>query len=444
MSEPRVGFVSLGCARALVDSERILGALREEGYQIASDYDAADLVIVNTCGFIHTAVEESLEAIGEALAKNGKVIVTGCLGARSRAIVDEHPDVLCVTGPQRYDEVLEAVHTHLPSTHTHNPFSDLLPPGGLKLTPRHYAYLKIAEGCDHKCSFCIVPSMRGPLLSRPVHEVLTEAQALVSAGVRELLVISQDASAYGADLKHRADLWSGRRVRTHVQDLARELGSLADWVRLHCVYPYPHIDTLIEFMADGTILPYLEVPFQHASPALLKQMRRPAHAEDTLARLESWREICPDLTLRSTFIVGFPGETEADFDTLLEFLTHAQVDHASCLTYAPVDGAAANDLPGAVAEELKRERYARFMTHQGAINAARLQKSVGLALAVIIDEIDSESGAYGRTEGDAPDVDGGVYITDGHLLTVGDIVEVTIDGADEHGLFGHAALDEFD
>ena len=442
MTEPRVGFVSLGCPKALVDSERILSQLRVEGYQIAGGYDEADLVVVNTCGFIDAAVEESLEAIGEALAENGKVIVTGCLGARPSEITDVHPSVLAVTGPQRYEEILEAVHTHLPTSH--DPFTDLLPPGGLKLTPRHYAYLKIAEGCNHKCSFCIIPSMRGRLASRPVRDVLAEAEALVSAGVRELLIISQDTSAYGADLKYRPDLWSGRIVRTHVQDLARELGSLADWVRLHYVYPYPHVDTLIELMADGTILPYLDVPFQHGSPKVLKRMRRPAHADGTLERLRSWRETCPDLSLRSTFIVGFPGETDAEFDMLLEFLAHAQIDHAGCFEYSPVAGATANELPGAIPDELKHERYERFMAHQATISAARLQEKVGLSLPVMIDEIDPESGAYGRTEGDAPDVDGRVHITDGHLLTVGDIVEVNIDGADEHDLYGHATLDEFD
>lgn len=442
MSEARIGFVSLGCANALVDSERILSALRVEGYQIASGYDEADVVVVNTCGFTDAAVEESLEAIGEALAENGKVIVTGCLGARPGHVLDAHPSVLSVTGPQRYEEVLEAVHAHLPPVH--DPFTDLLPPGGLKLTPRHYAYLKIAEGCDHECSFCIIPNLRGPLVSRPAHEVLTEAQALVSAGVRELIVISQDASAYGTDLKHRPELWSGNMVRAQVLDLVRELGSLADWVRLRCVYPFAQMDGLIELMADGTILPYLDMPLQHASPEVLKRMRRPAYADKTLERLKLWRELCPDLTVRSTFIVGFPGETQADFETLLEFLSDAQIDHASCFAYEAVDGAAANDLPDALAEELKHERYQRFMAHQMTISAARRQAKVGLALPVLVDDIDPESGAYGRTEGDAPDVDDDVYITDGHLLTVGDIVEVNIDSADEHGLSGHAALDEFD
>ena len=440
---PQIGFISLGCPKALVDSERILSQLRVEGYDIVNQYADADLVVVNTCGFIDAAVEESLGAIGEALNENGKVIVTGCLGAKPEAILETHPQVLAVTGPQKYEEVLDAVHTHLPPVH--NPFADLLPPGGLKLTPRHYAYLKIAEGCNHKCRFCIIPSMRGLLDSRPVGEVLREAEALVSAGVRELLVISQDTSAYGADIKYKPDLWRGGIVRTHVQDLAQALGQLGVWVRMHYVYPYPHVDGLVELMADGTILPYLDVPFQHGSPNVLKAMRRPAHAENTLTRVHKWREICPDLTLRSTFIVGFPGETERDFEQLLEFISEAQIDRAGCFEYSPVAGATANDLPGVVPDEVKAERLERFMTHQSTISAARLATKIGHAMPVIIDEIDEKLGAIGRTEADAPEVDGQVIIGDGHLLTPGEIVEATIDSSDEHDLYAHVSLpDEWD
>ena len=437
----RVGFVSLGCPKALVDSERILTQLRVEGYDIVGGYEQADLVVVNTCGFIDAAVEESLEAIGEALNENGKVVVTGCLGARPETILAEHPGVLAVTGPQKYEEVLAAVHQHLPPQH--DPYTDLLPPGGLKLTPRHYAYLKIAEGCNHKCRFCIIPSMRGKLASRQVGDVLREAEALLEAGVRELLVISQDTSAYGADIKYKPDLWRGSLVRTHVQDLARALGSLDAWVRLHYVYPYPHVDALIELMADGSITPYLDVPFQHGSPAILKSMRRPAHAEDTLKRISNWRTICPDLSIRSTFIVGFPGETEADFELLLEFLTEAQIDRAGCFQYSPVTGATANALPGAVPDEIKEERYARFMEHQSKISAARLQARVGQSLPVIIDEV-GDDGAIGRTEYDAPEVDGVVVISDGQFLSPGEIVEAHIDDADEHDLYAHVSVDADD
>ena len=431
---PRVGFVSLGCPKALVDSERILSQLRVEGYAIVGGYADADLVVVNTCGFIDAAVEESLDAIGEALNENGKVIVTGCLGAKPGVVEAAHPQVLAVTGPQRYEEVLDAVHTYLPPRR--DPFTDLLPPGGLKLTPRHYAYLKIAEGCNHKCRFCIIPSMRGLLASRPVGDVLREAEALVSAGVRELLVISQDTSAYGSDIKFKPDLWRGGLVRSHVQDLARALGQLGVWVRMHYVYPYPHVDKLVELMAEGTILPYLDVPFQHGSADVLEAMRRPAHAENTLARVSKWREICPDLALRSTFMVGFPGETERDFEILLDFLTEAQIDRAGCFEYSAVDGASANDLPDAVPDTVKAERLERFMAHQSAISTARLATKVGLSMPVIVDEIDDELGAIGRTEANAPEVDGQVIITDGHLLTPGEIVEATIDDADEHDLYG--------
>lgn len=440
---PRVGFVSLGCPKALVDSERILTQLRVEGYDIVGGYAEADLVVVNTCGFIDAAVEESLDAIGEALNENGKVVVTGCLGAKPESIYAAHPDVLAVTGPQKYEEVLAVVHEHLPPQH--DPYMDLLPPGGLKLTPRHYAYLKISEGCNHKCRFCIIPSMRGKLASRPVGDVLREAEGLVSAGVRELLVISQDTSAYGADLRYKPDLWGGSLVRTHVQDLARALGSLDAWIRLHYMYPYPHVDALIELMADGSILPYLDVPFQHGSPSVLKSMRRPAHAEDTLKRIAKWREICPDLSLRSTFIVGFPGETEDDFERLLEFLDEAQIDRAGCFEYSPVAGAAANELPDAVPDTVKQERHARFMQHQSDISAARLKARIGEALPVIIDDI-TEDGAIGRTEYDAPEVDGNVFIRDGHFLQPGEIVEAHIDDADEHDLYAHVGVepDDFD
>ncbi len=428
---PRIGFVSLGCPKALVDSERILSQLRAEGYDIVSDYAGAELVVVNTCGFIDAAVEESLQAIGEALAENGRVIVTGCLGADAELIRETHPDVLAVTGPHAYEAVMRAVHAHLPPPH--DPWQSLLPPGGLKLTPRHYAYLKISEGCNHRCSFCIIPRLRGDLVSRPVGEVLQEAEALVQAGVRELLVVSQDTSAYGADIRYRTGFWHGRPLRSHIQALAEALGELGVWVRLHYVYPYPHVDELIPLMAEGRLLPYLDVPLQHASPAILKAMRRPAHAERALARIRRWREICPELTLRSTFIVGFPGETEADFETLLAFLEEARLDRVGCFPYSPVEGAAANELPGAVPEEVKLDRLETLMELQADISRDRLQRQVGRRMTVLVDAV-SEGDSLARGPGDAPEIDGQV-IVEGVELPVGEFAEVEITGAGEHDLW---------
>jgi ribosomal protein S12 methylthiotransferase len=431
-SPPRVGFVSLGCPKALVDSERILTQLRAEGYEISPSYDGADLVVVNTCGFIDAAVEESLDAIGEALDKNGRVIVTGCLGARGDVVRAAHPKVLAVTGPHALDEVMSAVHGALPRPH--DPHIDLVPPAGLKLTPRHYAYLKISEGCNHRCTFCIIPSMRGDLVSRPVGEVLTEAENLVKGGVKELLVISQDTSAYGVDVKYRPGFWHGRPVKTRLTELARELGGLGVWVRLHYVYPYPHVDELIPLMAEGKILPYLDVPFQHASPRILKLMKRPAHAENTLARLRHWRELCPDLTIRSTFIVGFPGETADDFTRLLDFLEQAQLDRVGCFAYSPVEGAAANALPDPVPEEVKEERRARFMEVQARISAAKLARRVGRTLTVLVDEVRPDGVAVARSAADAPEIDGVVWIEEARSLKPGDFASVRVTGADEHDL----------
>ena len=429
---PRVGMVSLGCPKALVDSERILTQLRAEGYAISPDYHGADLVLVNTCGFIDAAVEESLDVIGEALRENGCVIVTGCLGAKGNAVRDAHPRVLAVTGPHATAEVMEAVHAHLPKPH--DPFVDLVPPAGVKLTPRHYAYLKIAEGCNHRCSFCIIPSMRGDLISRPIGEVMQEAEALVRSGVNELLVISQDTSAYGVDINYRTGFWSGRPVRTRLLDLARSLGELGVWVRLHYVYPYPHVDDVIPLMVEGKILPYLDVPFQHASSRILKLMKRPASAEDTLARLSRWREICPDITVRSTFIVGFPGETDADFAQLLAFLEQAQLDRVGCFMYSSVDGAAANALPNPVPEQIKQERYASFMQTQEAISAARLARKVGRSLTVLIDKIENGV-AMGRSSADAPEIDGIVYIEGDARLEPGEFREVEVTRADAHDIW---------
>ncbi|SCZ52059.1 30S ribosomal protein S12 methylthiotransferase RimO [Thiohalomonas denitrificans] len=429
---PKVGFVSLGCPKATVDSERILTQLRAEGYQLSSSYDTADLVVVNTCGFIDAAVEESLETIGDALAENGKVIVTGCLGARDDTIRAAHPQVLAVTGPDALDEVMEAVHAHLPPQH--DPFTDLVPPGGLKLTPRHYAYIKIAEGCNQSCSFCIIPGMRGRLVSRPVGEVLDEAERLVTAGVRELLVVSQDTGAYGVDVKYRTGFWQGRPVKSRITDLARGLGSLGIWVRLHYLYPYPHLDELLPLMADGLILPYLDVPFQHASPGLLKAMRRPGDVDGLLRRIDGWRAAVPDLTLRSTFIVGFPGETDSDFERLLEFLHEARLDRVGAFAYSPVEGAAANKLPGAVSEELKEERLERFMDVQAAISADRLQEKVGRRLTVLVEGADEEY-VYARSRGDAPEIDGMVVVDTDADVEPGEFLEVTITAADEHDLY---------
>ena len=431
-TQPKIGFISLGCPKALVDSERILTRLRAEGYGVVPSYNDADLVVVNTCGFIDSAVEESLDAIGEALAENGKVIVTGCLGARADEVLAAHPQVLAVSGPQAYEEVMGAVHEHLPPPT--DPFTALLPPGGIKLTPRHYAYLKIAEGCNHRCTFCIIPSMRGDLVSRPAGEVLEEAENLVKAGVKELLIVSQDTSAYGVDVRYRTGFWNGRPVKTRLLELASALGELGVWVRMHYIYPYPNVDDVIPLMAEGRILPYLDIPLQHASPRVLKAMKRPAATENTLRRIQAWREVCPDITLRSTFIVGFPGETEAEFQELLDFLEEAQLDRVGCFTYSPVEGATANALPDAVAEAVKEERYARFMEVQERISAARLQLKVGRDLPVIVDAIDEE-GAIGRSQADAPEIDGEVFI-DTREVQVGDIIEVHITDASEHDLFG--------
>jgi ribosomal protein S12 methylthiotransferase len=432
---PTVGFVSLGCPKNLVDSERILTQLRTEGYRIVPSYDDADMVIVNTCGFIDSAVEESLGTIGEALKENGKVIVTGCLGAKEDEIREVHPQVLGITGPHAYEAVLGQVHQHLPPKAEHDPFLDLVPPQGVKLTPRHYAYLKISEGCNHSCSFCIIPDMRGKLVSRPIGQVMSEAERLVKAGVKELLVISQDTSAYGVDIKYRTDFWEGRPMKTHMQQLCSALGELGVWVRLHYVYPYPHVDNIIPLMAEGKILPYLDIPFQHASPKILRLMRRPGQVEKTLERIADWRRQVPDLTIRSTFIVGFPGETEEDFQMLLDFLEEAQLDRVGCFQYSPVEGAAANELPDPVPEEVKQERYDRFMQVQQKISAARLQLKIGRTLEVLIDEVDEE-GAIGRSYADAPEIDGLVYLNGEQSIAPGDKVLVKIEHADEYDLWG--------
>ncbi|MEY3671327.1 MAG: ribosomal protein methylthiotransferase [Pseudomonadota bacterium] len=434
MSSPKVGFVSLGCPKALVDSERILTQLRTEGYQIVPDYDNADVVVVNTCGFIDSAKAESLDAIGEAIAENGRVIVTGCMGVEESVIRAVHPSVLAVTGPQQYEQVVRAVHEAAPPSATHDPFTDLVPPQGIKLTPRHYAYLKISEGCNHRCSFCIIPSMRGDLVSRPVGDVLDEAQRLAKAGVKELLVISQDTSAYGVDVKYRSGFWNGRPVKTRMTELCSALSELDIWVRLHYVYPYPSVDEVIPLMAQGKILPYLDIPFQHASPRILKAMKRPAFEDKTLARIHRWREECPDLTLRSTFIVGFPGETESDFQYLLDWMSEAQLDRVGCFQYSPVDGAPANALEGAVPDEIKQERWDRFMAHQQAISTERLARKVGKEIEVLIDEVD-EDGAIGRSSADAPEIDGCVYVDSQAALKPGDKVRVRVTDSDEYDLW---------
>jgi ribosomal protein S12 methylthiotransferase len=429
---PKIGFVSLGCPKALVDSERILTHLRAEGYVIAPSYDDADLVVVNTCGFIDPAIEESLEAIGEALAENGRVIVTGCLGAKGDIVKHTHPQVLAVTGPDATEEVVAAVHAHLPKAH--EPFADLIPPQGIKLTPRHYAYVKIAEGCNHRCTFCIIPSMRGSLVSRPIGEVMQEAENLVKAGVKELLVISQDTSAYGVDIKYRTGFWGGRPLKTRMTDLARAMAELGVWVRLHYVYPYPHVDEVVPLMADGKLLPYLDVPFQHASARILKLMKRPANAEDNLARIRRWREICPELTIRSTFIVGFPGETQAEFEELLDFLEQAQLDRVGCFAYSPVEGAVANTLSDPLPEAVKEERRARFMAAQEAISAARLRAKIGRTMTVLVDEVRSDD-AVARSAADAPEIDGLVYIENGKRLRSGEFAQVRVTRADTHDLW---------
>ncbi len=433
-SPPRVGMVSLGCPKNLVDSERILTQLRADGYHMSPDYAGADVVLVNTCGFLDSAKEESLEAIGEAIAENGRVIVTGCMGKEAEAIRARFPQVLAITGAHEYEQVVEAVHEAAPANLS--PYIDLIPDAGLKLTPRHYSYLKISEGCNHRCAFCIIPSLRGDLVSRRPDAILREAEKLVAAGTRELLVISQDTSAYGVDLRHAAyPLKGGGAVRAHMTDLARELGRIAPWVRLHYVYPYPHVDQVIPLMAGGLVLPYLDIPFQHAAPNVLRAMKRPANDAKVLNRIRGWREICPDIAIRSTFVVGFPGETEADFEYLLQWLDEAQLDRVGAFRFEPVEGASANLLPDPVPEEVKEERYARIMAKTAAISAAKLQAKVGRTLDVIIDAVGDE-GATGRSYADAPEIDGEVHLRDAAHLAEGDIVRVTIEDADEHDLFG--------
>jgi ribosomal protein S12 methylthiotransferase len=433
-SPPKVGMVSLGCPKALVDSERILTKLRAEGYGLSPDYAGADVVLVNTCGFLDSAKEESLEAIGEAIAENGRVIVTGCMGNEADVIRARFPEVLAISGPHQYEAVVEAVHEAAPPVP--NAFVDLVPEAGLKLTPRHYSYLKISEGCNHACAFCIIPSIRGGLVSRRPDAVLREAEKLVAAGTRELLVISQDTSAYGVDIRHQARDWKGRQVRAHMTDLARELGKLGAWVRLHYVYPYPHVDQVIPLMAEGLVLPYLDIPFQHAAPNVLKAMRRPANEAKVLERVRRWREVCPDIAIRSTFVVGFPGETEADFQYLLDWLDEAQLDRVGAFRFEPVSGAAANDLPDPVPEAVKEERYSRIMEKTAAISASKLAAKIGKRLDVIIDEVDESGGATGRSKADAPEIDGSVFLRDAGHLQAGEIVAVEIEDADEHDMFG--------
>ncbi|MGY3854264.1 30S ribosomal protein S12 methylthiotransferase RimO [Aeromonas aquatilis] len=430
---PKVGFVSLGCPKNLVDSERILTQLRTEGYDVVPSYDDAELVVVNTCGFIDSAVQESLEAIGEALAENGKVIVTGCLGAKENQIREIHPKVLEITGPHAYEEVLGHVHKYVAKPE-HNPFTSLVPAHGVKLTPRHYAYLKISEGCNHRCTFCIIPSMRGDLVSRPVGDVLAEAKRLKEAGVKEILVISQDTSAYGVDVKHRTGFYDGMPVKTSMVALCEELAKLDIWVRLHYVYPYPHVDDVIPLMRDGKVLPYLDIPLQHASPRILKLMKRPGTVERTLERIQKWREICPEITLRSTFIVGFPGETEEEFQMLLDFIDKAELDRVGCFKYSPVEGALANELPDPVPEAVQEERFQRFMELQQQVSIRKLARKVGQELTVIIDEVDEE-GATGRSFADAPEIDGLVYLNGETGLKPGDMVKVRIDESDEYDLW---------
>lgn len=449
MSAPKVGFVSLGCAKALVDSERILTQLAIDGYEISPSYEGADVVVVNTCGFIDSARQESLDAIGEAIAKNGRVIVTGCMGGDEQAIRDRYPDVLAVSGAHQYEAVVGAVHQWAPPPTDHQPYTDLVPPQGIKLTPRHYAYLKISEGCNHGCTFCIIPDLRGKLVSRPVGDVLDEAERLVQSGVKELLVISQDTSAYGVDVKYRTGFWQGRPVKARMLDLCESLGELGVWVRLHYVYPYPHVDNVIPLMANGKILPYLDIPFQHSSPAVLRAMKRPAHQERTLDRIHNWRQICPDLTLRSTFIVGFPGETDADFEHLLAWLGEAQLDRVGCFKYEAVAGARANALPNPVPEELKQERWDRLMATQQIISARRLQNKIGQSITVIIDKVGEGPGqtnAIARSQGDAPEIDGTVLIdlsvnlageVDKSKFQCGDIIKVRITDADDYDLYAN-------
>ena len=435
VAPPKVGFVSLGCPKALVDSEQILTRLRAEGYAIVPDYEGADLVVVNTCGFIDAAVAESLDAIGEALDDNGRVIVTGCLGAKEDVVLAAHPQVLAVTGPHATEQVMQEVHKHL--TKPHDPFEDLVPPQGIKLTPRHYAYLKISEGCNHRCSFCIIPSLRGDLVSRPISDVMREAENLVAAGVKELLIVSQDTSAYGVDVKYRTGFWGGKPVKTRLLELARALGELGVWVRLHYVYPYPSVDDLIPLMAEGKILPYLDVPFQHASPRILKRMKRPASAENLLARIRAWRAACPELTIRSTFITGFPGETDEDFELLLQFLEEAQLDRVGAFAYSPVEGAEANKLPDPVPEELREERRLRLMELQEDISTQRLERRIGREIEVLVEEADEE-GAVARSQADAPEIDGLVHIPNGEHLEVGEFARVLVTDCDVHDLYAEA------
>jgi ribosomal protein S12 methylthiotransferase len=434
MLPPTIGFVSLGCPKNLVDSERILTELRTQGYQVVPSYENADLVIVNTCGFIDSAVQESLEAIGEALNENGKVIVTGCLGAKEDQIRTVHPKVLEISGPHSYEAVLNHVNKYAPKP-AYNPFTSLVPQQGIKLTPKHYAYLKISEGCNHSCTFCIIPSLRGEMISRPIGNVLDEAKRLADSGVKELLVIAQDTSAYGVDIKNRTSFWNGMPLKTDIQTLCEQLSSLRIWVRLHYMYPYPSVDNLIPLMADGKILPYLDVPLQHASPTILKSMKRPGSIDKTLERIHKWREICPDITLRSTFIVGYPGETDQDFELLLNFLSQAQLDRVGCFPYSPVEGAVANKLADQIPEAIKQERFDRFMQLQQKISTQKLQAKIGKTLAVIVDEIDEE-GAIGRSMADAPEIDGVVYLNEENQVNVGDIVQVNIEHSDEYDLWG--------
>ena len=438
MKSPKVGFVSLGCPKALVDSERILTQLRTEGYEVAASFEGADLVVVNTCGFIESAVQESLDAIGEAINENGKVIVTGCLGKDEEKIRSMHPSVLKVTGAAAYQDVMNAVHEYVPPPPDHNPYIDLVPPQGIRLTPKHYAYLKISEGCNHRCTFCIIPQMRGDLVSRPIGSVMDEAQALVNAGVKEILVISQDTSAYGVDAKYKLDFWNGQPLKTKFYDLCAALGQLGVWVRLHYVYPYPHVDGVLELMRDGKILPYLDIPFQHASPRILKLMKRPAHSENTLEKIKQWREVCPDLAIRSTFVVGFPGETEEDFQCLLDWLKEAKLDRVGCFTYSNIEGAPANDLPDPVPEDIKQERYERFMQVAQEISTQILKDKIGKRMTVLVDELDAEYPvAIARSYADAPEIDGNVFVEDidKSQIQPGQLLYVEITDADEYDLF---------
>ncbi len=431
---PKIGFISLGCPKATVDTEQILTQLRAEGYELTAQYDDSELVIVNTCGFIDSAVDESLDAIGEALRENGKVIVTGCLGAKEGVVETHHPQVLAVTGPHALQEVMALVHHHIPKPH--DPYMDLVPAAGLKLTPRHYAYLKISEGCNHSCRFCIIPDLRGKLVSRPIGDVLEEAENLAKAGVKELLVISQDTSAYGVDVKYRTGFWGGRPVKTHIQALAEALGELGIWIRMHYVYPYPSVDNLIPLMAEGKILPYLDIPFQHASPAVLKQMHRPGNIENTFERIQQWRNICPDIAIRSTFITGFPGETEQDFEMLLQFLSDAKLDRVGCFPYSAIEGAKANELPNQIDEELKIERAERLMDLQAAISADKLAAKVGAQMTVLVDNIETDGMMIARSYADAPEIDGEVLIEQTNGVEVGDFVDVEITHSSEHDLWG--------